>query len=432
MKFKISFDKIKENIKSFGIAFIKDKKKVTLWAVCLFLILVFVILGVLRDYMISRLPDQLGADRWSDDMRMAQVSLFLTQDQKITEDDIKRFEYILERKLLDAGVADSTDGKEDALSGPKIIDTIGIDEMYGSPKLTNEEDDGIGNLYTVAYCAQGTATLSFEDRILENAAAIGVGGDFFIFHPLTLVSGTYFGGDDDMKDKVVIDEDTAWQLFGSTDIIGQSVLISGVPHYITGVVKKETGKLYEAAGLSKSYVYMSYDSLSRYGNILSGVIENKEISEDGATANIGGINCVEVLCPNPVNGLALKISKESLVSDENVVVAIENTDRFSAFSLFAVLKSFFTRSMWGKAIFYPYWENVARGYEDILALILLVRTIALLIVLVIAVIAIVNLYRHKKWTVRGIVKYLSDKKYDLEAAHKQKKDQKMIDSADNE
>ena len=75
---------------------------------------------------------------------------------------------------------------------------------------------------------------------------------------------------------------------------------------------------------------------------------------------------------------------------------------------------------------------MARGYEDILALILLVRTIALLIVVVIAVIAIVNLYRHKKWTVRGIVKYLSDKKYDLEAAHKQKKDQKMIDSADNE
>lgn len=431
MKFKISFDKIKENIKSFGIAFIKDKKKVTLWAVCLSLMLVFAILGAVSGHIISGLPDQLGADRWSDEMRMAQVSLFLTQDQKITEDDIKRFEYVLERKLLDAGVSDSADGKEDALSGPKIIDTIGIDEMYTSPKLSNEEDDGIGNLYTVAYCAQGTATLSFEGRILENAAAIGVGGDFFIFHPLTLVSGAYFDGDDYMKDKVVIDEDTAWQLFGSTDIIGQSVLISGVPHYITGVVKKETGKLYEAAGLSKSYVYMSYDSLSRYGKILSGVVESKKISEDGAMASVGGINCVEVLCPNPVNGLALKISKESLVSDDSVVVAIDNTDRFSAFSLFAVLKSFFTRSMWGKAIFYPYWENVARGYEDILALILLVRSIALLIVVIIATIAIINLYRHKKWTVRGIVKYLSDKKYDLEAEYKQKKDKKMIDSADN-
>ena len=431
MKFKISFDKIKENIKSFGLAFIKDKKKVILWAVCLFLLLVFAIFGAVSGHLISKLPDQLGADRWSDDMKMAQVSLFLTQDQKITEEDIKRFEYILERKLLDAGVTDMSDAKDDALTGPKIIDTIGIDEMYGSQGSASNEDNGIGNLYAVSYCAQGTATLSYEDRTLENAAAIGAGGDFFIFHPLTLVSGTYFDGDDLMKDKVVIDEDTAWQLFGSTDIIGQSILIKGVPHYISGVVKKETGKLYEAAGLSKSYVYMSYDSLSRYGNILSGVVESKEISEDGATANEGGINCVEVLCPNPVKGLALKLSKESLVSDENVVVAIDNTDRFSAISLFAVLKSSFTRSMWGKAIFYPYWENVARGYEDILALILLIRTIALLIVVVIVTITIINLYRHKKWTVRGIAKYLSDKKYDLEASYKQKKDQKMIDSADN-
>lgn len=431
MKFKNSFDRIKENIKSFGLAYIKDKKKVTLWSVCLLLLLVFAILGAVSRHMILRLTDQLGADRWSQDMKVAQVSLFLTQDQKITEDDIKRFEYILERKLIDAGVIDTSDGKKDELSGPKIIDTIGIDEMYGSQGSASNEDDGIGNLYAVSYCAQGTATLSYEDRTLENAAAIGAGGDFFIFHPLTLVSGTYFDGDDLMKDKVVIDEDTAWQLFGSTDIIGQCILIKGVPHYISGVVKKETGKLYEAAGLSKSYVYMSYDSLSRYGNILSGVVENKKISEDGATANIGGINCVEVLCPNPVKGLALKISKESLVSDDNVVVAIDNTDRFSVFSLFAVLKSFFTRSMWGKAIFYPYWENVARGYEDILALILLVRTIALLIVVTIATITVINLYRHKKWTVRGIVKYLSDKKYDLEAEHKQKKDKKMIDNADN-
>ena len=431
MKVKISFDKIKENIADFAQAFVRDKKKVTLSLLCLLLLLLFGVLGVVNSHIISGLTDQLGADRWSQDMRMAQVSLFLTQDQKITEDDIKRFEYILERKLLDAGVTDRSDDKDDALTGPKIIDTIGIDEMYGNQEPASSEEDGIGNLYTVAYCAQGTATLSYEDRILENAAAIGAGGDFFIFHPLTLVSGTYFDGDDLMKDKVVIDEDTAWQLFGSTDIIGQSVMISGVPHYISGVVKKEAGKLYEAAGLSKSYVYMSYDSLSRYGKTLSGVVESKEISEDGATANDGGINCVEVLCPNPVKGLALKLSKESLVSDENVVVAIDNTDRFSAISLFAVLKSFFTRSMWGKAIFYPYWENVARGYEDILALILLIRTIALLIVVVIATITIINLYRHKKWTVRGIVKYLSDKKYDLEASYKQKKDQKMIDNTDN-
>ncbi|RKM62331.1 hypothetical protein D6855_02625 [Butyrivibrio sp. CB08] len=432
MKAFISFDKIKENIASWGKAFVSDKKKVAVTISCIVLFAVYAVLGAVSRHIIAGLPDQLGAQRWSEDMTMAQISLFLTQDQKATEDDIRRFNYILERKLLDAGVTDLAEEEDSYLSAPRIIDTIGIEDMYGNKAQTpSEEDDGIRNLYTVSYCAQGQATLSFENRTLENAAAIGAGGDFFIFHPLTLISGTYFDGDDIMKDKIVIDEDTAWQLFGSTDIIGQSVMISEVPHYIVGVVKKDTGKLNEAAGLSKSYVYMSYDSLTKYGTILSGVTEPTEVSEDGVTASIGGINCVEVLCPNPVKGLAVKLCKESLVSNEDVVVAIDNTDRFSAFALFSVLKNFFTRSMWGKAIFYPYWENVARGYEDILALILLVRTIALIALVIILVVVVVNLYRHKKWTVRGIVNFLSEKKYDLEVKHNQKKHQKMIDSADN-
>ena len=87
--------------------------------------------------------------------------------------------------------------------------------------------------------------------------------------------------------------------------------------------------------------------------------------------------------------------------------------------------------MWGKAIFYPYWENIARGYEDILALLLLVRALAVIALFVIIVVIVVNLYRHKKWTVRGIVNYLSDKKYDLEVSYNQKKHNGIIDNADN-
>ena len=32
------------------------------------------------------------------------------------------------------------------------------------------------------------------------ADAIGIGGDFFLFHPLTLLNGSYFSGNDLMKD----------------------------------------------------------------------------------------------------------------------------------------------------------------------------------------------------------------------------------------
>ncbi len=428
MKFDISFDRIKENIVGLFKKWASDKKRVVTCAVCLVLGLVYLILGMVSQSTVSRLYDQLGADRWSEDMSMAQVSIFITQDQMVTEDTMKRFSYELEKKLVDSGVTDPNEEMAVENQGaPKIIDTIGIDQMYGNrnPEAT-AASDGIKNLYSVAYCAQGQATLEFENRKAENVTAIGAGGDFFLFHPITLVSGTYFGGEDIMKDRIVIDEDLAWQLFGSTDIIGQSVLISGVPHYIVGVVKKETGRINEAAGLSKSYVYMSYDSLSKYGTILSGFSEKKTVSEDGQTALLGGINCVEVLSPNPVKGLAAKFSKESLVVPEESVVVVDNTARFSPTALFLVLKNFISRSMWGKAIFYPYWENVARGYEDILAMILLVRTIAILTVVIVLTIVVINLYRHKKWTARGVLHYLLEKKYDIEVSFNQKKDQKMI------
>ena len=388
-------------------------------------LIVYIVLGLVTEHIKSTLVDQNLAERWSEDMRMAQVSIFATEDQMIREDDIKKFSYLLEKKLVEAGVSAEDETEADASETPRIIDTIDIEDMK---KKTDEEEllvpqkTPLQELYNVAYCAQGKVTLSFENRTGENATAVGVGGDFFLFHPMNFVSGSYFSGDDLMKDKIVIDEEMAWQLFGSTDIIGQNVTIGGVPHYVSGVVKRDGGMIREAAQQDTSFVYMSYESLSRYGTILSGLTESSEISEDGMTASKGGITCIEVVCPNPVKGLAAKICKESLGIKDEFVVVIDNTERFSVFSLLAVLRNFFARSMWNKAIYYPYWENAARGYEDVLALILLVRLICLLQLILTLVIFTVNSYRHKKWTARGIIQYLSDKKYDLEVEYKRKKE----------
>ena len=76
--------------------------------------------------------------------------------------------------------------------------------------------------------------------------------------------------------------------------------------------------------------------------------------------------------------------------------------------------------MWDKPIFYPYWENLARGYEDILALFNLVRTVCIVVICVILAVLVVLAYRNKKWTVRGIVNYLADKKYDFESDRQKK------------
>ena len=63
----------------------------------------------------------------------------------------------------------------------------------------------------------------------------------------------------------MIDQDAAWQLFGSNDVSGMTVYIGGIPHIVTGVVQRQEGRLTEAAGLDGSLVYVSYQTLSTLG-----------------------------------------------------------------------------------------------------------------------------------------------------------------------
>lgn len=57
-----------------------------------------------------------------------------------------------------------------------------------------------------------------------------------------------------MSDGVVLDEDAAWQLFGSSDIAGQSVMIGETPHHVAGVIERPDDRLSRKAGLNKSVV----------------------------------------------------------------------------------------------------------------------------------------------------------------------------------
>ena len=60
----------------------------------------------------------------------------------------------------------------------------------------------------------------------------------------------------------------------------------------------------------------------------------------------------------------------------------------------------------------------ARGWEDVLALILFFRLICMGIIVVSITIWIVHLYRHKKWTAGSVLQYILDKKYDFESRRK--------------
>lgn len=305
----------------------------------------------------SQLSQQM-AERWSDEGGVAQVSCFFSVDAYITQDGIEEFEHSIDSALAEASVLQTSENPS-------------------------------ARLWVDAYSADGTISISSDKSSLE-ADAIGIGGDFFLFHPLTLVSGHYFSGNDLMQDYCVIDRDAAWQLFGSSDVSGMMVYISGIPHIITGVVERPAGRLAEAAGLDSTLVYVSYETLERLGRS-------------------NGINHYEIVMPNPVTGFAENFIRENLGRDAAETEVIENTSRYSFLSRLRMITQFGIRSMNGKAIIYPYWENIARGYEDILTTITLVGMLFLIYAVVIALALFISWWRHKGWTIKGVLSAAKDK-----------------------
>lgn len=320
--------------------------------------LVFLILMLAAHHLGQEQSSQMMAERWSADGGVAQISCFFSVNAAITEDRIIEFEHTIDGALTDAAV------------------------------IQESENPG-ARLWADAYSADGKITLA-TDRGTVSADAIGIGGDFFLFHPQKLLYGAYFSGNDLMQDYCVIDEDTAWQLFGSPDVAGMTVSINGASHIVTGVIERPQGRLEKAAGLDSTLVYVSYGTLSEYG------ISN-------------GINHYEIVMPNPVSEFAYKYIKENLGTEEKETEVVENSSRYSFLSRLKLIPAFGTRSMNGKAIIYPYWENVARGYEDILAVITLFEMLFLLYAVAVALILFIIWWRRKGWTIKEKCFILKDK-----------------------
>lgn len=349
---------------------IQNKKKLIWYCSAFASFLLFLILLVWSGHLAGMQESQQMASRWSAEGDVAQVSCFFSPNAKVTEDTIKSFEYSLKNTLQEASITETSENPS-------------------------------ARLWADAYSADGKITLVNGRNTLE-ADAIGVGGDFFLFHPLKLITGAYFSGNDLMQDYCIIDQDAAWQLFGSNDVVGMTVYIGNVPHMVTGVVKRPEGRMEEAAGLDSTVVYVSYETLDTYG-----------------TNN--GINHYEIVMPNPVSGFALEKVKEGIGVDDKNVEVLENTVRYSLLNRCKTILAFGTRSMNGKAIIYPYWENLARGYEDIIALMTVFMLLLLLYPIVTVIWMFVHWWRHKGWTLKDAWKTGKDK---MERAAERRREKK--------
>lgn len=285
-----------------------------------------------------------GRFRGAGETRFSQLACYLPVDGGKTEEDIFSFRRDLESKLL-----------EQSLEAPEG-----------------------GSLYLDAYHGVQTVTIS-TDSGNATVKAVGVGGNFFYFHPLPLRSGAYIDSGDLMDDLVVLDEEIAWRLYGGTDLTGLPVTINGEYFIIGGVVTRETDFATNRAYAGDGGVYMSFSAMSR-------LIEG---------ASITGY---EIVMPDPISNYAKGVVSETFPVGTGDVV--ENSSRYSLLHLLEVGKSFGQRSMRVNGVIYPYWENAARLTEDYAALLLLLAVLfalcPVIFVLVLAIRDIRRAYRFAK------------------------------------
>lgn len=289
------------------------------------------------------LPDQMAAKRWSEQEDYAQLSFFFSGRMAVFENEIKSARHQLENALKEAG---------------------------------EQPKNSLARLYVDTYASFGKLSIQGEQKSIE-ADAIGVGGDFFLFHPLELLSGGYFSESEIRKDVILIDEDVAWQLFGSSDIVGKDVRINGAFYRVAGVFRRPTGTVEQMAGSSGPMVCLPYESFVR------------NVSD-------APITVYEVLLPNPVKGFALQITEQVFTYEEKDMITVENSNRFSYEAFYKLLQTRQLRSMKVDDIVLPFWENVARVREEGLAEVALLQVcIASILAFYWIAAVIVFLVKHK-------------------------------------
>lgn len=284
-------------------------------------------------------------------------------------------------KLLDTQHEAERWQGESEVSFAQLSAFIPVDESFDLSAVTAMRTDVTNKIHEAALDIENEEILfvdawSARDK-LNVSSTIGkgevsvtaVGGEFFSFHPLTLLSGSYISSGDLMQDRVLLDEETAWLLFGGTDIQGMSFKINGQPFVVAGVIEREQDFATKKAYTDGMGIFMSYDAYSAL--------------KEGAS-----IECYELVMPNPVKGFALNFMTEKFPVKTAEIVS--NTDRFSLTSLWKLLRGFDERSMQTRGVLYPYWENAARCVEDRAAMLLAAAIAALVLPVLTALVLIVR------------------------------------------
>lgn len=335
-------------------------KKKSLVIVCAIFSLAAIAFGIMAHILGGKLDSQQMAERWrgENELEFSQVSCYIPVDEKISLQQIYSFRTEIVKKLDEAALENQN------------VDTLFADAWSTTGRVNVASGLGKGE-----------------------AAVIAVGGRFFDFHPIRLISGSYFGEGDLMKDRVLLDEELAWLLFGGTELDGMEMTVNGQPFVVAGVIEREQDFASKKAYTAGMGLYMSYEAFSNLQSASAGG-DAQTAADGGAAAQTtaeAGASCYEFVMAEPVDGYALSLAKEKFPIGHGEI--LENTHRYGFGRMIKLIGQFGSRSMQALGVAYPYWENAARCIEDWYGLCLFM---ALLFAVLPVIMIIVNVVRYLK------------------------------------
>ena len=308
-------------------------KRIIIIAVNALCIIGFVVCLSVSASIQSSLRSQQAATAWAGQSgeRFAQISVFFPEYHRFDENDLRRVRSNIDDTLLTASL----------------------------------ETAPMRRLHTDAWSASTEVSI-LDNHDMFTVNAMAVGGDFFIFNPMRLRDGSFLSPNDIMHDRIVIDEELAWRLFGAIRVAGFEVYINYRPFVVAGVVARETDFANSRAYTYGASLFMSFDMLTEM------------------TGGEASINTYTIVMPDPISNFAYNAVVSAIQYDN--VYMVENNTRFSLENTFARIGTFGERSMRTDAIAFPYWENAARFAEDWIALLLVLALLFIVFPIICAII----------------------------------------------
>lgn len=304
-------------------------------AVNILLVLITAYIWFLQSERVKRLYSQQAAERWeSKETPYSEISLFYSDSYEAGKKTVEELRTGITKKL--------------------------VEDTYFDPADTSGR-----RAYIDAY--SGFADMVIErENVQLTGKVYGVSDDFFLVHPIPLLNGNYINpvekaseiGDGIDPFQVVLDENMAWNIFGSVNVEGMKIWIGGRVFTVMGVVEASQNKTEEMAYGNYDAAFIPYSAFA---------LMNKKVN----------INCYEAVLPEPIKGYAMStmgkaadivVDPEEEASGTEVRSSlsfgkrelVENTDRFGISSIWKYLKNKKYMSMKTTEIAYPFWENVAR------------------------------------------------------------------------